>query len=101
MELICINADFPQEWLKIYKENNVKIPELSGIYTIRKLITHTTGKVGILLNEIVNKPIKINHPILKESYIEITWNLERFRTLMGHPPKKEEIQEFIEHIVKL
>lgn len=100
-QVICINDVFPVEWLKIYRENNVTTPIEGTIYTVREMITHTTGKVGVLLNEIVNPPVEINHPVLGKSYREVTWNLERFRTLMGHPPKKEEIQEFIEHIVKL
>jgi hypothetical protein len=98
-QLICIDANFPAEWLEIYKKSDVQIPVVDTIYTVREIITHTTGKIGVLLNEIVNPPIEINHPVLGKSYREVTWNLERFRTLMGHPPKKEEIQEFIKEIL--
>lgn len=92
MEVVCVNSNFPPEWLKIYNENGVRIPVLNNIYNIRDIITHTTGEKGILLKEIINPPIEINHPILGKIFREVTWNIKRFTTLLGEPISLEEFE---------
>lgn len=92
MEVVCVNSNFPPEWLEIYKKNGVRIPILNTIYTLRELITHTTGEKGVLLNEIINPPIEINHPILGKTFREVTWNVKRFTTLLGEPISLEEFE---------
>ena len=98
-QVICVDDVFPIEALEVYKKYGVKTPVIDTIYTIRSMTTHTSGKIGVLLNEIVNPKIEAPHPVLQTVFIEPTWNLERFRTLMGHPPKKAEIQEFIKEVL--
>lgn len=95
-EVMCTNSVFPLEYIDFYKKNNIKTPKLKKIYTIREIITHTTGKKGILLNEIVNPLVTINHPILGNVNVEVTWDIRRFSTLLGD---RVEIEEQIEETI--
>jgi len=92
MDIICVNATFPHEWVLLYKKYNVVTPELNKIYSIREVIHHTTGKTGIKLNEIINPKVPEPHPVLGSIMMEPSWNLTRFRTLAGDTIKKEEIE---------
>ena len=93
MEIICINNKFPKETLEIYKEFNVKIPELNKIYSIRK-IRNERGTIGFLLNELINPDVPIISPINgKVSWIEPSWKHSRFTTLTGQKIEIEELKE--------
>lgn len=89
MDIICVDGKFPPEFMAIYKEYGVTIPEQDSLYTIREVIKHTNGKTGLLLNEIKNPQVPINHPVLGKTMREPTFKLERFRTLLGDLLTKE------------
>jgi hypothetical protein len=88
MEIICIDDKFPSDALEFYRKFGVEIPKKSSIYTIRDKITHITGDVGLLLNEIVNPlvPINTSFGVMNR---EVTWNIKRFTTLLGLELTKE------------
>lgn len=88
MEIICINDNFPNDYLEFYKKFGVEIPKKNNIYTIRDKITHITGDIGLLLNEIINPlvPINTSFGVMNR---EVTWNINRFTTLMGLELTKE------------
>ena len=96
MEIICINDNFPSDFLEFYRKFGVEIPKKGSIYTIRDKITHITGDVGLLLNEIINPlvPINTSFGVMNR---EVTWNINRFTTLMGLELTKEMvlIEKFI------
>ncbi len=93
MEVICVNDVFPADYQAKYREYGVTTPKKDVLYTVRAVQTHTTGQTGILLNEVVNNPIPVPHPVLGQVMMEPTWNITRFATLLGQPLKKEELVE--------
>ena len=92
MDVICVDSTFPHEWVLLYRKYNVVTPELNKMYSIREVVTHTTSKVGVRLNEIVNPSVPENHPVLGKIMMEPSWKIERFRTLAGDVIKKEELE---------
>ena len=50
------------------------------------------GKVGLLLEELVNPKVPIDHPILGKIMYEPNWDIERFRTLSQQPITKEMLE---------
>lgn len=95
MDVICINSTFPSEWLDIYRKHGVIPPTKETLYTIRSARRHTTGRIGVLLEELVNPSVPMIHPILGKQWMEPTWAIERFRHLNNTPITEEEIREFI------
>lgn len=79
MEVLCINDSYSQDILNFWSEHGVSYPKKDGYYTVRESITHTNGKTGYRLNEILNPEIPIKHPILGVIMFEPTFNKDRFR----------------------
>lgn len=94
MDIICINGSFDNDTLAIYKKYGVTTPEQEKLYNIRGVYRHTTGKVGILLEEIMNPTVPFQHPVLGKKWMEPTWNIERFRHLDSTPILDEELTIF-------
>lgn len=94
METICINGSFPAGYLKFYAEHSVKTPNKDRIYNFRSVSKNSQGKYEVLLEEIINPPVPIKHPILGISYKEVAWDLNRFRTFSGDIITEEMIKEF-------
>ena len=91
-DCICVNAEFTSDQLIFWKEHGVITPELGKMYSIRDVIIHIDNAgTGILLEEIVNPnvPVSTSFGVLQR---EVSWNLNRFRDLMGLPIKREEIE---------
>lgn len=91
MEVICINGSFDKDTLSIYDKYKVKTPQENTLYNIRGVYRHTTGRVGILLEELINPTVPYTHPIMGEKWMEPTWNIERFRHLDTSPILEEEL----------
>ncbi|WP_128547597.1 hypothetical protein [Larkinella soli] len=92
MEIICVNDNFPAPVLAFYAEFGVQIPKHEQMYTVRQVKRHTNGETGVLLNEIQNPEVPVKHPVLGEVWFEPTFNINRFRTLMGLPVRQEELE---------
>lgn len=92
MEIICINGQFDSDTLTIYKQYSVQCPIEQSLYNIRGIYRHTTGKIGILLEELINPPVPFTHPVLGQKWMEPTWNIERFRHLDNTPILEEELK---------
>jgi len=101
VEIICVDDTFRIDQKEYWKKHNVKHPIKDEIYTIRDVIKHTNGKTGIMLNEIINPKILINHPILGYSKRETTWNIDRFRKLNGDIISKEELENIVSTVVEV
>lgn len=93
MDIICVDAKFDGNTLDIYKKYGVVIPKADKLYNIRGIFKHTIGKVGILLEEIVNPQVPFKHPILGDKWMEPTFNSERFRHLDGSSITREELTD--------
>ena len=79
----CINGTFQVEssmWIKNY-------PKKGNHYTIREIMNHEGGKIGVLLEEISN-------PIIPNLNHEPTFNIERFANI--NIP--DYISEFLEEV---
>lgn len=94
-EIICINDTYSEDWLKWAAKNKIQYPIKDKIYTILRVITHSNGQVGVLLNEIVNPLVDPEMVLLSGQKIEVTFHMNRFRTLVGLPLMKEEIENFV------
>ena len=92
MEVICVNANFQAPVLAFYVEHGVKTPQQDQLYTIRQVKRHTTGETGLLLAEIQNPDVPVRHPVLGETWVEPTFNINRFRTLADQPIRQEELE---------
>lgn len=66
----CINDSFPPECLKYIKN----FPKKGNYYTIRKVVEYNSGKIGLLLEELIN-------PIAPNLNVEPTFNIKRFKVL--------------------
>ena len=92
MEILCVNGKFPAPVLAFYAEFGIQTPKEETIYTIRQVKRHTTGETGVLLAEIQNPDVPVRHPVLGETWFEPTFNINRFRTLLGEPIRQEELE---------
>lgn len=92
MEIICVNDSFPGPVLAMYAELGVQIPKQDQMYSVRMVKRHTNGETGVLLNEIKNPEVPVAHPVLGEVWFEPTFNINRFRTLLGEPVRQEELE---------
>lgn len=95
MEVICINGTFKKEELEFYATHGVVIPKKDVIYSIRK-IRNDRGTKGLLLNEIINPEVPIKTMMGGLLYIEPSWHVRRFSTLLGD---KIEVEEQIEETI--
>lgn len=93
MDIICVNGKFDSDTLAIYKKYRVVTPKDDKLYNIRGIFKHTIGKVGILLEELVNPQVPFKHPILGDNWMEPTWDLNRFRHLDGSTITREELAD--------
>lgn len=66
----------------------IKLPKINGIYIVRSLYVNSSGNHFILLEEIINQPIKTKFG----TFPEPPFAIECFRELM---PPIENIEEFI------
>lgn len=92
MEIICVNDSFPAPVLAFYAEFGVQTPKEDQLYTVRMVKRHTNGETGVLLGEIQNPDVPVAHPVLGEVWFEPTFNINRFRTLLGQPVRQEELE---------
>lgn len=85
MDIICIDGSFSKECLKIYSEYGVVVPQQDKLYSIRDVIINSNGKTGLLLEELVNPKIPIDHPLFpgEKTMFEPNFDIKRFRTLGG------------------
>lgn len=100
MEVICINDYFGQEVLNFYAKFGVKTPKENKNYFIRDVLKTVNGKTAILLEEILNPKVPINHHILGQVEVEPNWDIARFVKLNGEEISKEEINEISKELVK-
>ena len=66
----CVNDNFPPESFLFI--NN--FPKKKNYYTVREIVEYSSGKIGLLLEEIIN-------PILPNLGVEPTFNISRFKIL--------------------
>lgn len=95
IDVVCVNDTFPEEYQKIYSEYGIETPKKGVMYTIRAAIRHSTGDIGVLLEEIKNPDIPYRHPILGQQKMEPTWSIKRFRHLDGSFLTADEVRELI------
>lgn len=83
MQVICINDRFPVDYQIFYIERSITTPVRNELYSIRDIIKTIKGDYAFLLEEIVNKKVFINHPILGTAEVEPSWGAHRFTDLNG------------------
>lgn len=66
----CINDNFPPKSFQFINT----FPKKGNYYTIREIVEYNSGKMGLLLEEIIN-------PILVDLKVEPTFNISRFKIL--------------------
>jgi len=94
-EIICIDDVFSDKVMKIYKKYGVSIPKLNSVYSPRKIIRHTNGEIGVLLEGLVNPEIPLDEMGIQWFKMEPTWNLrKRFRTLDDKEITEEMVKEW-------
>jgi len=91
-DLICKDGSFPQEALNFYAKHGVLTPEEGKMYTCREVVSHSIGKKGIRLEELVNPKVPVDTGIIKGS-IEPSWALNRFQTLAGEQVTAEMLKQ--------
>lgn len=82
-EIVCINDKFDKEPLEFFSKHGVVLPEKGKYYHVREVVTHTTSKVGLRLEEIINPRVPTAHPILGMINIEPSFCQTRFSLLNG------------------
>ncbi len=92
MECICINDSYDNPTLTFWEVHGVKHPLQDKLYTIGSKKLHTIGKVGVTVYEIHNPKVPIEHPILGPIMMDVTFNIDRFRTLSMKKITKEELE---------
>jgi hypothetical protein len=84
--VVCINGSFHEKTLQLCD----RVPKKDNNYIIRDILKFNNGKIGVLLDEIVNSPISINGTIIEPSF-----DIERFRELDIPLSISEEIEELM------
>lgn len=82
----CINSTFHDYTLQI----TTQLPKKGNEYVIRDIIDYE-GRIGVLLEEITNPPVKIIN-----NYFEPSFLISRFRKL--ETPELKEIEEELENV---
>lgn len=101
MEVICINDIFEGEAGVFFKTHGVITPIKDTVYSIREIVTHSKGKTGIRLNEIVNHPVPQVHPILGSIKMEPSFDYTRFSLLNGDQLTEKTLTEFKKTLVNV
>ena len=90
--VVCVNGRFDDP---IAKAIGLKVPVVGGVYTVRDIINdYTHGGVGLLLAEVVNRPILCLDRISVQ-VAEPSFNIIRFR-----PAKETDISVFEGLLIK-
>jgi len=99
-EVIYVNDKYPAEQIMWFIEKGIQRPIEGQIYTVRELVKPSAkAGMGVLLNEIVNPKVMLYHPIMgTDVAIEVSWNLNRFRTLTGEVLTKEMLESKTEKV---
>ncbi len=98
MEVICIDGTFSQEQLNFFRLYGIALPQEGSLYSIRDVVQHTTGDVGVRLEEIVNPVTPCSHPVLGAVFLEPTFNIKRFSTLLGEKISESAVRELNLHL---
>lgn len=93
-QIICIDDQFAPDFLAFYAQYGVVHPKEGKIYTPREVVKHSTGNIGLLLEELRNPEVPIIHPVLGSVMREPTWKISRFAHLNGTPLTKEEVKKW-------
>ena len=100
MEVICTDGRFDPSTIVLLKSLGAAWPTQDKMYGIRDVINHIMAdgsmKQGVLLDEIKNPTIDIQHAILGDIGREPTFSIKRFAHLDGSPITKKEVDEFNE-----
>lgn len=99
-EIICINDKYKKEKLEFFSKHGVKYPEEGKIYNIREVIKHSSGEIGLRVQEIQNPEVPIKHSVLKVIYYEPTFYYKRFAHLNDDVVTEEEIKEWMKETKK-
>jgi hypothetical protein len=99
MEVICIDDKYPVDTLKTWELYGVSYPILDKMYNIREAIRHFDGSIGVRVEEIINPPIPIKHPVLGNIFYEPTFAMRRFAKLNGDLLEKEEVEELTKLVI--
>lgn len=98
MDVICIDSTFSSEVLQFYEKHGVVTPMKDSLYTIRDVIINSNGKTGLLLEEIVNPKIPINHDLMQSVVMfEPNWDINRFRNLDNSAINVSEVKQTIKN----
>lgn len=89
--VLCIDDKYAADFLAYYKKWGVVVPKKGVTYTVRDAIKHHNGKVGLLLEEIINPKVPINDPLTGDRLAEPTFHIIRFVDLFGNPLNAKEI----------
>lgn len=94
-EVIYVNDVYSPEVLAFYNRFSITRPIVNEIYTIRDIIkASATKETGLLLNEVKNPLVEVDHPILgKKIKMEPNFNINRFTDLYGNKLTKDSILE--------
>ena len=95
MELIYINNKYSTDQMEWFRKNNVVLPVVDNLYTVRELVKPSAKEgMGVLLEEIRNAKVKVWHPIMNsDTWVEPSFSISRFTTLSGEPLSREMIEE--------
>ena len=96
MDVICVDGKYPADALAFFAHHGVVTPTVDSVYSIRDVIINSNSKTGLLLEELVNPKVPIQHPVMgKVVKMEPNWGIERFRHLDMTGISRESIREFI------
>lgn len=103
MDIICVNSQFPADFLEYYKQEGVVTPVEGSLYSIRGVIRNygkvdSLDNVGFLLEELVNPKIDNYHPTLGTIKIEPNWSIKRFTNLDGSEITMEQVRAEISFV---
>lgn len=98
-EVVCIDDVYSADTLAFWALHGVQHPRKDGLYNVAEVVRHTTGDIGVRLEEIQNPLVPIMHPILGKQMLNVSFSIKRFRTLIGDSISKEEIENLIKEKV--
>ena len=94
MDVICTNDKFSDMWELYFSKYGIQKPVEGKLYTIRKVVKHTQGGNGLLLNGIINGEFpKISFLTGEKGIGETDFSVSRFAHLNGTPLTEEEVRE--------
>ena len=92
-EKLCIDGVFTPKQLEIWERFGVSYPQEGKLYTFRKIIKHTNGKTGVVLNEIINPDVPLDLEGKPGFSCEPNFSIKRFVNLDQTEISEEEIME--------